>query len=91
VVRLVGFNGQPYPVPDAEIESLRTGIHNALRFVPHPYLNVGSRVRVKHGPLKGIEGILLRRKNVYRIVVSLHVIGRSAAVEIEAADVERIP
>lgn len=91
VVRLVGFNGQPYPVPDAEIESLRTGIQNALRFVPHPYLNVGSRVRVKHGPLKGIEGVLLRRKNVYRIVVSLHVIARSAAVEIEAADVERIP
>jgi transcription antitermination factor NusG len=91
VVRLVGFNGQPYPVPDAEIESLRTGIQNALRFVPHPYLNVGSRVRVKHGPLEGIEGILLRRKNVHRIVVSLHVIARSAAVEIDVADVERIP
>jgi transcription antitermination factor NusG len=91
VVRLVGFNGQPYPVPDAEIESLRTGIQNALRFAPHPYLNVGSRVRVKHGPLEGIEGILLRRKNVHRIVVSLHVIARSAAVEIDVADVERIP
>jgi len=91
VVRLVGFNGQPYPVPDVEIESLRTGIQNALRFMPHPYLNVGSRIRVKHGPLEGIEGILLRRKNVYRIVVSLHVIARSAAVEIDAADVERIP
>jgi transcription antitermination factor NusG len=91
VVRLVGFNGRPYPVPDAEIESLRTGTQNGLRFLPHPYLNVGSRVRVKHGPLEGIEGILLRRKNVHRIVVSLHVIARSAAVEIDVADVERIP
>jgi transcription antitermination factor NusG len=91
VVRLVGFHGHPYPLPDAEIESLRTGIQNALRFAPHPYLTVGSRVRVKHGPLEGIEGILLRRKNVHRIVVSLHVIARSAAVEIDAADVERIP
>jgi|HubBroStandDraft_2_1064218.scaffolds.fasta_scaffold118617_2 transcription antitermination factor NusG len=91
VVRLVGFNGQPYPVPDAEIESLRAGIQNDLRFVPHPYLNVGSRVRVKRGPLEGIEGILLRRKNVYRVVLSLHLIARSAAVEVDAADIERIP
>jgi transcription antitermination factor NusG len=91
VVRLVGFNGQPYPVPNAEIESLRSGIQNTVRFVPHPYLAVGSRVRIKHGPLQGIEGILLRRKNVYRVVLSLHWIARSAAVEVDAADVERIP
>jgi transcription antitermination factor NusG len=91
VVRLVGFNGQPYPVSDTEIESLRTGIQNALQFVPHPYLNVGSRVRVKRGPLEGIEGILVRRKNVYRVVLSLHLIARSAAVEVDAADIERIP
>lgn len=90
VVRLVGFNGQPYPVPDAEIESLRVGIQNALRFVPHPYLNVGSRVRVTRGPLEGIEGILLRRKNGHRLVISLHLIARSASVEIDASDVEPI-
>jgi len=90
VVRLVGFNGQPHPVPDAEIECLRKGIQNALQFVPHPYLSVGSRVRVKRGPLEGSEGILVRKKNGYRVVLSLHLIARSAAVEIDATDVERI-
>src|SRR5712664_2691735 len=54
VVRLVGFNGQPYPLSDGEIESLRKGIMNGSRIEPHPYLSVGSRVRIKSGPLAGV-------------------------------------
>lgn len=90
IARLVGFNGRPYPVSEGEIESLRRSVTNGLHIEPHPYLKTGCRVRIKRGPLQGAEGILVRKKNTYRIVLSLELISRSAAVEIDAADVERI-
>jgi transcription antitermination factor NusG len=90
VVRLVGFNGQPYPLPDSEIESLRAAVLQGSRIEPHPYLTVGSSVRIKGGPLAGVQGKLIRRKNTYRVVLSLDLIARSAVVEVDAADVERI-
>jgi transcription antitermination factor NusG len=92
VVCLVGFNGKPYPLPDSEIESLRKAIGNASRIEPHPYTNlsVGSRVRIKSGPLAGVEGKLVRKKNVCRVVLSLDLIARSAAVEIDFTDIERV-
>ena len=90
VVRLVGFNGQPYPLAEGEIESLRKGILNGSRIEPHPYLSVGARVRIKSGPLAGVEGNLVRKKNAYRVVLSLDLIARSAAVEVDSADVERV-
>jgi transcription antitermination factor NusG len=90
VVRLVGFNGQPYPLPDSEVESLRAGVRKGMLLQPHPYLNIGSRVRIKTGWLGGTEGILIRKKNTYRVVISLNLISRSASVEVDAADIERI-
>jgi transcription antitermination factor NusG len=91
VARLVGFNGRPYPLPEGEIESLRAGVMNSLRIEPHPYLSAGCRVRIKRGPLAGVEGILVRKKNVHRVVLSISSIARSAAVEVDGLDVERIP
>jgi transcription antitermination factor NusG len=61
-----------------------------LRVEPHPYLTVGRRVRVKSGPLAGVEGILIRKKNAYRVVLSLDLIQRSASVEVDASDLERM-
>jgi transcription antitermination factor NusG len=92
VVRLVGFNGQPYPLEEREIESLRRGIMNDSRVEPYPYSNLsaGSRVRIKSGPLAGAEGKLIRKKNSYRVVLSLDLIARAAAVEVDSADIERI-
>src|SRR5713226_83790 len=90
VVRLVGFNGQPYPLAEGEIESLRKGILNGSRIEPHPYLSVGSRVRIKSGPLAGVEGSLVRKKNSCRVVLSLDLIARSAAVEVDSVDIERV-
>ncbi len=90
VVRLVGFNGQPYPLAESEVETLRSGIHSAPRIEPYPYLTAGSRVRIARGPLAGMQGILVRRKNVCRVVLSLELIARSAAVEVDAADIERV-
>jgi transcription antitermination factor NusG len=89
-VRLVGFNGQPYALPKDEIEVLRKGNLEQLRIEPYPYLTVGSRVRIKQGPLVGMEGILVRKNKVHRVVLSLDVIARSAAVEVDASDVERV-
>ena len=91
VVRLVGFNGQPYPLPDNEIESLRLGLLQGVKIEPHPYLKAGCKVRIVRGPLEGTEGILVRKKNVHRVVLSLDLIARSAAVEVDSTDVTRIP
>jgi transcription antitermination factor NusG len=90
VVRLVGFNGHPAALPDGEIEALRTSVAMQLRAEPHPYLTVGRRVRIKSGPLAGVEGILIRKKNAFRVVLSLDFILRSAAVEVDVSDIERI-
>jgi len=90
VVHLVGFNGRPYPLPENEIEGLRAGMMNSLRIEPHPYLKTGCRVRIVRGPLQGTEGILVRKKNIHRVVLSLNLIARSAAVEVDSADIVRV-
>jgi len=90
VVRLVGFGGLPTALPDTEMEAVRAGLSQGLRAEPHPYLTVGRRVRLRSGPLAGAEGILLRRKGNFRVVVSLELIQRSVAVDVDAADVEGV-
>lgn len=90
VVRLVGSKGQPSPLAGSDIEALRAGVTGALPFEPHPYLTAGKRVRILHGPLAGMTGILVRRKNSCRVVLSVDLIARSVAVEVDAAEIERI-
>ena len=90
VAKLVGFNGSPVPLPDAEIDALREKLNRQVRAQPHPYLQAGRRVRVRAGPLEGFEGILVRRKHKYRIVVSIALIMRSIAAEVDLADVESV-
>ncbi len=87
VVKLVTFQGQPAAIPEAEIDSLRTLCASDLRVERHPYLKIGRRVRIKNGPFTGTEGILLRRKGRFRFVLSLDLIARSVAVEIDTCDV----
>jgi len=88
VVRLVGFGGHPTALPDQEIDGLRRGLTRDTRVEPHPYLKVGHRVRVRTGPLQGLEGILVRKKNVSRFVISLDLIMRSVAAEIDTDELE---
>ena len=66
-------------IPEAEIESIRKAIEWGNRVEPHPFLRCGDRVRVKSGPLQGLEGILVRKKNFYRLVLSVEILERSAA------------
>ena len=86
VARLVGFNGQPAVLADKEIEALRTSTIARLGAKPHPYLTVGRRVRIQRGVLEGVEGILIRRKNALRVVLSIDLIMRSVSVEVDASD-----
>jgi transcription antitermination factor NusG len=90
VAKLVGFNGMPAALPESEMEALRTGLAGGVRAEPHPYLTVGRRVRVRTGSLAGLEGMLVRRKNSTRFVISLDLIMRSVAVEVDAADVRPV-
>lgn len=87
VVRFVSFNGLPAALPGTEIEALRNGLAQGLRAEHHPYLTVGRRVKVVHGPLAGAWGILLRTKTNCRVVISIDCIMRSVSVEIDEQDV----
>jgi len=88
VVQFISFSGKPAVVPDVEIEALSKGLSGGLRAQPHPYLKIGKRVRVHSGPMSGVEGILVRRKEKYRVVLSIHLIQRSVAVEVDESEVE---
>jgi len=91
LARLVGFNGTPAALRTEEIETLRTSLGNGMRAEPHPFLTVGRRVRLRSGPLAGMQGILLRRKGSFRVVISIDLIQRAVAVDAEVADLEAIP
>jgi transcription antitermination factor NusG len=87
VVRFVSFNGLPAALPANDLEALRNGLTQNLCAEHHPYLTIGRRVKVVYGPLSGAEGILVRRRNNSRLVVSIDAIMRSVALEIDEADV----
>lgn len=90
VVRLVGFSGLPAALPEQEINALRHSLTHALRFEPHPHLRIGQRVRIRTGPLQGLEGILARKKAGLRFVISLDLLMRSVATEIDVAQLETV-
>jgi transcription antitermination factor NusG len=89
VFSIVGCGYEPTPVPDFEVESLRSALH-FRNFEPHPYVAVGERVRIKAGPLEGMEGVLARKKNNLRLVLTIASIKQSVAVEVDAQDVELV-
>jgi transcription antitermination factor NusG len=87
VVNLVSFGGVPAPLLDSEIEGLRNGLIHDGRVKSHPYLAVGRRVRIVDGPFTGIEGIIVRRKEKLRVVLSISLIQRSVAIEVSESDI----
>ena len=91
VARLIGFNGTPASLTDGEIESLKKGLGFGKHVEPHPFLCIGRRVRVKSGPLGGIEGILVRRKSRARFVIAAQLIQRAMSLEVEEASLEPLP
>jgi transcription elongation factor/antiterminator RfaH len=83
VVDIVGFGGRPAPVHPEEISALRRLAASDMRLQPWPYLKAGQRVRIERGPLADLEGILVRSKDFWRVVVSVDLLRRSVAVEID--------
>jgi transcription termination/antitermination protein NusG len=88
VVRFVSFNGRPAVLEISDIESLKNGMAAGVKAEPHPYLKIGQKVFVKHGPLAGATGILIRKKDTLRLVISLDLIMRSIVAEVQAADID---
>jgi transcription antitermination factor NusG len=86
VVRLVGFAGRPAPLEDGEVEAIQQLLGAGYRTAPHPYLGPGRRVRLTGGPLRGLEGTIVRGRNRTRFVVSVDLIAGSMSVEVSAAD-----
>jgi len=87
VVSLVSLNGRPVPIPDAEIDAVRTLVTSSLRYDPCPLIREGSRVEVAWGPLRGVTGRLVRKGAHARLVLAVDLIGQAVSVEVDAADV----
>lgn len=87
VIELVGVGKAPQPVEDSEIEALQIIARNGLPAAPWPFLRAGQRVRIERGPLKDVEGILIEVKNRFRLVVSVSLLQRSVAVEVDRESV----
>jgi transcription antitermination factor NusG len=79
----VGVGKTPLPIDDAEIASIQTAMRSELPAEPWPFLEIGHRVRLEKGPLAGLEGFLVQSRKQHRIVVSVTVLRRSVAVEID--------
>lgn len=90
VYDFVRLGGVPAPIPAEEIEAVRRAVDRGLNTEPHPFLKSGDQVRVKSGPLEGLEGILVRKKGFYRLILSVDLLASSISVEVEVADVERV-
>ncbi len=88
VVCLVSSAGRPLAVPEDEFVRIRGFLRQGLRAEPHPYPRPGRRVRVRSGPLEGMQGTVVRRKNGNWLVISMELIQRAMAVDLHAADLE---
>jgi transcription antitermination factor NusG len=86
-VRFVGHEGRAEPVPDDQVEAVRRFLESSISIDPYPYLQVGTRVEVIAGPLKGIQGILVKKKGRFRFVLQVDLIRQAISVEIDASDV----
>ena len=87
-VAFVTFDGKPAQIPAPEIEAIRRLVTSELPYNPHPYLKIGRRVRVRSGPLEDCEGILIRKKGLTRLVLSIHLLQQSVSAEVDADSVE---
>jgi len=90
-IHMILSNGETFAaIPETEIQAIRRTVEGQFRVEPHPFLKCGDRVRVKRGSLQGIEGILVRKRNLFRLVLSVEMLAQSVGVEVDAADVEPV-
>ncbi|MGO9950873.1 MAG: UpxY family transcription antiterminator [Dissulfurispiraceae bacterium] len=91
VVRFIGQTpGEPEPVPDEQILYLKRLVESKVAIDPYPYLKEGNKVRIKSGPLAGVEGILVERKGMHHLVLSVDILRQGVSINIEASVVEAL-
>jgi transcription antitermination factor NusG len=83
VTSIIGQGRQPEPIPGEEITRIQASCASGLQVAPWPYLERGDMVRVECGPLQGVEGIFISEKNTCRLVISVEILRRSVAVELD--------
>lgn len=88
VAGLVGNRSGPLPIPETEIESIRTVLAQQLPCSPYPFFTVGERVRVMRGALAGVEGTLVRAQADFKLVITVEMIQQSIAINVHATDVQ---
>jgi transcription antitermination factor NusG len=84
----VGARGEGTPIPDEQIDAVRSLVETQLPWSSHPFLKIGQRVRIRSGVLDGMEGILVSRNGDRSLVISVDAIQRSLAVRVEGYEVE---
>lgn len=89
VVSMIGTGSRPAALPDFEVEALRAGL-DPMKAEPHPLVTIGRRVRIKNGALAGVEGIVIRKKGGFRVVLTLSLLMQSIAIEVDGDDVELV-
>lgn len=91
VVRFIGQTpGEPEPVPDEQIQSLKRLVECKEALDPYPYLKEGNKVKIKSGPLAGVEGILVERKGMHLLVLSVDILRQGVSIQVEASSVEAL-
>jgi len=90
VFGLVGDRGEGAPIPDEQIDAVRSLVGGQLPWASHPFLKIGQRVRIRSGALDGLEGILVSRNGDRTLVISVDAIQRSLAVRVEGYEVEPV-
>jgi transcription antitermination factor NusG len=88
VLRFIGFGKQATPIPETQIDAIRTVLKSSAQYTLCPFLKVGQRVRVRGGALDGLEGILTARDGERNLVISVEPIQRSISIRIEDYQVE---
>jgi transcription antitermination factor NusG len=88
VKSFVGVRGRGTPIPDTQIDAVRTIVAEGIPCYPHPYLNIGQRVRIRGGSLDGVQGTLLAKHDDLSLIISVHFIQRSLSIRVAGYTVE---
>lgn len=91
IVHVVGVGKTPLPIDDAEIAAILTTVKSGLPSRPWPFLQIGNKVRIEYGPLNGVEGILVGFRGHQRLVLSVTLLQRSVAVQVDEAWITPLP
>lgn len=88
VLKVVGTNGTPVPVPADQVEAIKVLVQSKIKYDPYPYFERGREVLIKSGPLQGVVGKIMEKRSRHRFVLSIDLIKKSVSLEIDVLDIE---